>query len=97
MPVVSQSIIRPMVPVGASTLAWELRTPYSSPSSTASSQALAAALSSSSGTSAGVDLGDFGAVHAQDIEHAVAVLVEAGKRADTVGDLGAGSVGLTGQ
>ena len=27
MPVVSQSIIRPMVPVGASTEAWLLRTP----------------------------------------------------------------------
>ena len=37
MPVVSQSIIRPMVPVGASTVACELRTPYCSPSSTASS------------------------------------------------------------
>ena len=29
MPVVSQSIIRPIVPVGASTVAWELRTPDS--------------------------------------------------------------------
>ena len=27
MPVVSQSIMRPMVPVGASTVAWALRTP----------------------------------------------------------------------
>ncbi len=32
MPVVSQSIIRPMVPVGASTDAWALRQPFFSPS-----------------------------------------------------------------
>ena len=51
MPVVSQSIIRPIVPVGASTVAWELRTPYCSPSSTASSQDCWAADSSSGGTS----------------------------------------------
>ena len=37
MPVVSQSIISPMVPVGASTEACELRTPNSSPSRTAAS------------------------------------------------------------
>ena len=51
MPVVSQSIIRPMVPVGASTVACELRTPNVSPSSTASSHACWAAPSSSGGTS----------------------------------------------
>ena len=28
MPVVSQSIMKPMVPVGASTLAWALRQPF---------------------------------------------------------------------
>ena len=50
MPVVSQSIIRPMVPVGASTLAWLLRTPYSSPSRTAAAQASAPACTSSAGT-----------------------------------------------
>ena len=32
MPVVSQSIIRPIVPVGASTDAWALRQPCRSPS-----------------------------------------------------------------
>ena len=37
-PVVSQSIMNPMVPVGASTVACALRKPNSSPSSTASSQ-----------------------------------------------------------
>ena len=51
MPVVSQSIISPIVPVGASTVAWELRTPYCSPSSTASSHDCCAAESSSGGTS----------------------------------------------
>ena len=51
MPVVSQSIIRPMVPVGASTEAWELRTPKSAASSQASSQDCWAATSSSWGTS----------------------------------------------
>ena len=40
-----------MVPVGARTLAWALRTPNCSPSSTASSQASWAADSSSVGTS----------------------------------------------
>ena len=52
MPVVSQSIIRPMVPVGASTIAWELRTPSGlAPSSQASSHACWAAPSSAAGTS----------------------------------------------
>ena len=37
-PVVSQSMRNPIVPVGASTVAWELRTPYCSASSTAASQ-----------------------------------------------------------
>ncbi len=39
MPVVSQSIIRPIVPVGAMTLACELRTPDTFASSYASSHA----------------------------------------------------------
>ena len=49
-PVVSQSINSPMVPVGASTLACELRTPYCSPSSTAESHASWAADNKSVGT-----------------------------------------------
>ena len=52
MPVVSQSIIRPIVPVGASTDACELRTPCSSPSRTAASQDSWPAASSSAGTAA---------------------------------------------
>ena len=52
IPVVSQSIIRPIVPVGASTDACELRTPYASPISTASSHAWWAAERISPGTSA---------------------------------------------
>ncbi len=44
IPVVSQSIMKPMVPVGASTEAWALRKPFSAPSSTTlSHSALAAA------------------------------------------------------
>ena len=50
MPVVSQSISRPMVPVGARTLAWLLRTPLTSPSSTAVSQLRRAAPISTLGT-----------------------------------------------
>ncbi len=42
MPVVSQSIMKPMVPVGASTLAWLLRQPLASPIVLPSSQALTA-------------------------------------------------------
>ena len=44
MPVVSQSIIRPIVPVGASTEACELRTPKSAAISHASSHDCCAAL-----------------------------------------------------
>ena len=44
MPVVSQSIMKPMVPVGASSEACALRKPCFSPSLTTSSQALVAAL-----------------------------------------------------
>ena len=51
MPVVSQSIIRPIVPVGASTLACALRYPWTSPSAIASSHDCLAAESSPSGTS----------------------------------------------
>ncbi len=40
---VSQSITKPMVPVGATTVAWALRKPCSSPFSSALSQARAAA------------------------------------------------------
>ena len=51
MPVVSQSIIKAIVPVGAMTVACELRTPWSSPSVTAASQASWPARTSSAGTS----------------------------------------------
>ena len=50
MPVVSQSSRNEIVPVGASTVAWLLRTPYSSPSRTAASHASRPAASSSAGT-----------------------------------------------
>ena len=49
-PVVSQSIMKLIVPVGASTVACALRKPETSPSSSASSHAWRAAASRSSGT-----------------------------------------------
>ena len=49
MPVVSQSIMKPMVPVGASTVTWALRTPDSSASRSASPHAERAAETSSAG------------------------------------------------
>jgi len=62
IPVVSQSITRAIVPVGASTVAWALRKPCFSPSAKAASQAARAAaisgwsgqLAASSGTG-GID------------------------------------------
>ena len=44
MPVVSQSITRPIVPVGAMTETWALRKPCCSPSASAWSQAVFAAV-----------------------------------------------------
>jgi len=52
IPVVSQSINRPMVPVGASTEAWALRTPWRAPRSTASSHECCAASRISTGANA---------------------------------------------
>ncbi len=49
-PVVSQSIMNPMVPVGASTVAWALRMPTSAPCSTTRFQLLRAASRMSWGT-----------------------------------------------
>src|ERR1700738_4037043 len=47
MPVVSQSMTRPIVPVGASTVAWALRKPCCSPSANARSQLRRAAAANS--------------------------------------------------
>jgi len=52
MQVVSQSIIKPMVPVGASSVAWLLRTPYFGPARRLRPKRLAAACNSSSLTRA---------------------------------------------
>ena len=57
-PVVSQSIMKPMVPVGASTVAWALRYSKLSPSSTASSHACFAPAYRSRGTYFCLDLAD---------------------------------------
>ena len=45
MPVVSQSIMKPMVPVGASSDAWALRKPFLAPSSTTLAHSSVAAAS----------------------------------------------------
>jgi len=50
MPVVSQSMRNPMVPVGASTVTWELRTPADAARRLASSQPAMAASTMSSST-----------------------------------------------
>ena len=82
MPVVSQSIMRPMVPVGASTEAWLLRTPNCSPSSHGRRPSLLGgrragrAATSSSSISRRRLL-----VLAQHPQHVLAVLGEAGERA----------------
>ena len=55
-PVVSQSIMKAMVPVGASTVSCEFRTPAARVASRAPSHASRAAARRSSGTSAGSSL-----------------------------------------
>ena len=55
MPVVSQSMTRPMVPVGAITVTWALRKPCFSPSSSMRSDSRRAAASRSGGQCCGVD------------------------------------------
>ncbi len=44
------------------------------------------------GHQAGINFRDFGPVHAQHVEHIVAIFVEAGKRTDPAGDAGTGGV-----
>ena len=53
MPVVSQSMISPMVPVGAMTVTWALRNPCRSPSSSIRSHSARAAASRSGGQTRG--------------------------------------------
>ena len=97
MPVVSQSIIRPIVPVGASTMACAVAHAVAPRrSSTASSHASWAAPSSSARHELLVDLRGLGAVHAQHVEHVLLVLGVAGERAHAAGGAGAGGVGVTG-
>ena len=54
IPVVSQSIMKLMVPVGANTVAWAFRNPNFSPSSSTSSQSLAAAVLRSEGPASSI-------------------------------------------
>ena len=96
MPVVSQSMRNEIVPVGASTVAWELRTPWTSASSTALSQASWAAERSSVGTSSSSILATSRAVHPQHVEHRLGVLVEAGEGPHAGGGPSRGDVGRAG-
>ena len=93
-PVVSQSMSRPMVPVGARTLAWALRTPYCSAISTALSQASWAAERTSGGTSSSSMREAASPVHPQDPEHGVAILLEACEGAHPCGRPGRSRVGV---
>ena len=97
MPVVSQSIISPIVPVGASTVAWLLRTPCSSPSRTADvPRLLAGGEQRRPAPAPAVDRVAGVAVHAQHLEHVLLVVGEAGERAHPAGRAGARGVGVPG-
>ena len=97
MPVVSQSIIRPIVPVGASTLACELRTPCSSPSRTAASHDSWPAASSSAGTASAPSISWLASRCIRSTaQHVLLVLGEAGERAHPAGRAGARGVGVAG-
>ena len=96
MPVVSQSIISPIVPVGASTVACELRTPCASPSSTASSHERCAAPSSSGGTSSSSIFAASARCMRSTFEHRLGVLGVAGERAHAARGARARRVGVAG-
>ncbi len=87
MPVVSQSIMKLMVPVGASTVTWALRTPCTSAMAMASSQAWRAASCSVVGH--GIGLGDAVeriAVHVQHVARGGGVGSVAGEGAEPCRD-----------
>ena len=96
MPVVSQSIIRPIVPVGASTEACALRYPWRSPSEIASSHDCFAADEHPLGHELAVDLLGRGAVLAHHAQHRVGVRLVPLERPHHLGDPRAGAVGLPG-
>ena len=96
MPVVSQSIISPMVPVGASTEAWRVAHAELLAVAHAASHDCWAAASSSAGTSCVVDVGERLAVHAQHPQHVLLVLGVAGERAHAAGGAGGRGVGVAG-
>ena len=79
-PVVSQSIMKPIVPVGASTVACALRKPCCSPSSMTSSHTALAASNRSFGMWAAIDVLERRAVLAHDAQERLAVLLVAGER-----------------
>ncbi len=83
-----------MVPVGASTLAWELRTPCCSPSSTALSQDSWAAESSSGGTSSSSILATSLWCMRSTLSIGSAFVVEAGEGPHAGRGAGRGGVGV---
>ncbi len=85
-----------MVPVGASTRACELRTPYCSPSSTARSHASWAAESSSVGTSSSSMAATASRCMLQHVDHRLDVLVVPGEGSHPGGGAGRGGVGVPG-
>ena len=91
MPVVSQSIMKLIVPVGANTVAWALRKPYFSPICNTSSHSFLAACFSSGGTVV-IDRVTRFAVHLHHAQHRLFVLGVTIERSDHAGQLGTGAV-----
>ena len=110
MPVVSQSMTRPIVPVGAITVTWALRRPWRSASASALSQAAAPPDERLVGAVRGVErhrrmvqalvaaglAQGRAVVVAQDPQHRLAVGGIAGERAQRLGHLGRDRVGGAG-
>ena len=93
MPVVSQSIMKLIVPVGASTVACALRKPCTRAGGEHFVPQRRGPRPCRYAGQAGVDLLDRVAVHLHHAEHRLAVLVVAVERPDRLGQLGAGQVG----
>ena len=89
IPVVSQSMARPMVPVGAMTTAWLFRTPWSAASRTTVSHARASRIDQISRNHVvAVDVAGRLAMHLEHAEHCVGLLGEAVERTDAGGGTG---------
>ena len=96
MPVVSQSIIRPMVPVGASTRGLRVAHAVRLTELDRFVPRLLRGAEQLRRHELLVDLGRLGPVHAQHVEHGVGVVGVAGERTHAAGGARAGGVGVTG-